>query len=461
MPEKKQSAWRFLWRSEDIRKKLLITLGILILFRIAANIPVPGADREALAAFFNSQGGSGGFLGFLNLLSGGTIQHFSLLSMGVYPYITAQIILQLLIPIIPSLQRRMQEDQREGRRWMEKWTYYLAVPMAVLSAIGQINIFNSLAIQGVGRPVIQFAFTNELWLPSLTVLLVMTAGTMFAIWLGELISEYGIRGQGLSLVIFAGIVSQIPANFRTLWLDEQNRWILLFAMVLVIVLTVLAIVYVQQGRRNVPIMYPQKSQVFYAIQRGKSVRMPQPTLPLMVNLSGMIPLIFASAILQFPAIIASYFISNQTAWVKNFATAIQNFFNATGTSSWGYWVLYFIMVVSFTYFYTTVIFEQQDYGNNLKRSGAQIPGVHTGAATQKYLSRIQSRITLPGAVLLGTVAIMPFLLRLILPAASTGATLFLTTSSGLLIVVGVVRDTFMNIEAELKLHGYQEKLLIS
>jgi len=461
MPEKKQSAWRFLWRSEDIRKKLLITLGILILFRIAANIPVPGADREALAAFFNTQGGSGGFLGFLNLLSGGTIAHFSLLSMGVYPYITAQIILQLLIPIIPSLQRRMQEDQREGRRWMEKWTYYLAVPMAVLSAIGQINIFNSLSIQGVGRPVIQFAFTKELWLPSLTVLLVMTAGTMFAIWLGELISEYGIRGQGLSLVIFAGIVSQIPANFQTLWLDEQNRWILLFAMILVIVVTVLAIVYVQQGRRNVPIMYPQKSQVFYAIQRGKSVKMPQPTLPLMVNLSGMIPLIFASAILQFPAIIASYFISNQTAWVKNVATAIQAFFNATGTNSWGYWVLYFIMVVSFTYFYTTVIFEQQDYGNNLKRSGAQIPGVHTGAATQKYLSRIQSRITLPGAVLLGTVAIMPFLLRLILPAASTGATLFLTTSSGLLIVVGVVRDTFMNIEAELKLHGYQEKLLIS
>ncbi|HEX9387642.1 MAG TPA: preprotein translocase subunit SecY [Anaerolineales bacterium] len=461
MPDKKQSAWRFLWRSEDIRRKLLITLGILMLFRIAANIPVPGADREALAAFFNTQGGSGGFLGFLNLLSGGTIAHFSLLSMGVYPYITAQIILQLLIPIIPSLQRRMQEDQREGRRWMEKWTYYLAVPMAVLSAIGQINIFNSLAIQGVGRPVIQFAFTNELWLPSLTVLLVMTAGTMFAIWLGELISEYGIRGQGLSLVIFAGIVSQIPANFQTLWLDEQNRWILLFAMVIVIVVTVLAIVYVQQGRRNVPIMYPQKSQVFYAIQRGKSVRMPQPTLPLMVNLSGMIPLIFASAILQFPAIIASYFLTSNTGWVKNVATATQNFFNATGTGSWGYWVLYFIMVVSFTYFYTTVIFEQQDYGNNLKRSGAQIPGVHTGAATQKYLSRIQSRITLPGAVLLGTVAIMPFLLRLILPAASTGATLFLTTSSGLLIVVGVVRDTFMNIEAELKLHGYQEKLLIS
>ncbi len=463
MPEKKQSAWRFLWRSQDIRKKLLITLGLLMIFRIAANVPVPGADREALAIFFQSQGGQGGFLGFLNLLSGGTISNFSLLSMGVYPYITAQIILQLLIPIIPSLQRRMQEDQREGRRWMEKWTYYLAVPMAVLSAIGQINIFNSLSIQALGRPIIQFnLFSRELWLPSLTILLVMTAGTMFAIWIGELISEYGIRGQGLSLVIFAGIVSQIPANIQTLLLDEQNRWVLLAAMIIVIIATVLAIVYVQQGRRNVPIMYPQKSQVFYAIQRGKSVRMPQPTLPLMVNLSGMIPLIFASAILQFPAIIASYFANpNDTSWVSTFATSVQSFFNPTGINSWGYWVLYFIMVVSFTYFYTTVIFEQQNYGDNLKRSGAQIPGVHSGAATQKYLSRIQSRITLPGALLLGMVAIMPFLLQLVLPAAANSVGLFLVSSSGLLIVVGVVRDTFMNIEAELKLHGYQEKLLIS
>lgn len=461
MPEKKQSAWRFLWRSEDIRRKLLITLGILILFRIAANIPTPGVDRAALQLFFQSQGGTGGFLGFLNLLSGGTISNFSLLSMGVYPYITAQIILQLLIPIIPALQRRMQEDQREGRRWMEKWTYYLAVPMAMLSAVGQINIFNSLSVQAIGREILAFGFTPDLWLQSTTVLLVMTAGTMFAIWLGELISEYGIRGQGLSLVIFAGIVSQIPTNIGALWLDEQNRWTLLAVMLLVIILTVIAIVYVQQGRRNVPIMYPHKSQVFYAMQRGKSVKMPQPILPLMVNLSGMIPLIFASAILQFPAIVASYFVRSQTEWVSAFSTSIQNFFNATGTNSWGYWLLYFLMVVVFTYFYTTVIFEQQNYGDNLKRSGAQIPGVHGGAATQKYLSRIQSRITLPGAMLLGIVAIMPFLLQLILPAAANSVGLFLVTSSGLLIVVGVVRDTFMNIEAELKLHGYQEKLLIS
>jgi len=460
MPEKKQSAWRFLWRSQDIRSKLLFTLGILVLFRLAANVPAPGVNRVALEAFFQG-GDAGGFLGFLNLLSGGTIRNFSVLSMGVYPYITAQIILQLLIPIIPALQKRMQDDQREGRRWMEKWTYYLAVPMAMLSAIGQINTFNALVQQQTGQVVIPFGFTSELWLTSVTTLLVMTAGTMFAIWLGELISEYGIRGQGLSLVIFAGIVSQIPANFIALWNDELNRWTLISAMAFIIVATIVAVVYVQQGRRNVPIMYPHKSQVFYAIQRGKSVKMPQPILPLMVNLSGMIPLIFASALLQFPAIVAGFFRNSETEWIKTLATGTQNFFNATGTNSWGYWLMYFLMVVAFTYFYTTVLFEQQNYGENLKRSGAQIPGVHSGAATQKYLSRIQSRITLPGALLLGIVAIMPFLLKLVLPSAGNSVGLFLVSSSGLLIVVGVVRDTFMNIEAELKLHGYQEKLLIS
>ena len=456
MPEKRQSAWRYLWFSQDIRKKLLITMGILILFRVAANVPAPGVNRDALQAFF-AGAGSGGFLGFLNLLSGGTLSNFSVLAMGVYPYITAQIILQLLIPIIPSLQKKMQEDQREGRQWMEKWTYYLAIPMAALSAIGQINTFNALAQQ----TIIPFGFTSELWLTSVTTLMVMTAGTMFAIWLGELISEYGIRGQGLSLIIFAGIVSQIPQNLIALWSDQVNRASLITAMIVVMLVTILAIVFVQQGRRRVPIIYPQKSAIFFAMQRGKNVRMPQPTLPLMVNLAGMIPLIFASALLQFPAIVAGFFIRSETAWVQGAATAVQSFFNATGVNSWGYWLMYFFMVVGFTYFYTTVLFDQQNYGDSLKRSGAQIPGVHTGAATQKYLSRIQSRITLPGALLLGFVAIMPFLLQLILPAAASSAGLFLVSSSGLLIVVGVVRDTFMNIEAELKLHGYQEKLLIN
>ncbi|MBI5841296.1 MAG: preprotein translocase subunit SecY [Chloroflexi bacterium] len=450
------SGWRYLWKSEDIRRKLIVTFVILAIYRLAANIPAPGVDFAALAAFRESSTGTGGFLGFLDLLSGGTVSNFSLLSMGVYPYITAQIILQLLIPIIPALQHKMEEDPREGRRWQEKWTYYLAVPMAALSAIGQINIFNSLA----GQPILEFGFTSELWLKSVTALLAMTAGTMFAIWLGELISEYGIRGQGLSLVIFAGIVARMPANFASLLSDETTRIPLLIFTIFIIVTTVFAIVYVQQGRRNVPVMYPGR-------RMGNRMSMPvKGTLPLMVNLSGMIPLIFASAILQFPAIIASYFTRSPNQGVADFFTGVQNFFNAsTGTSNWGYWSLYFLMVVVFTFFYTSVLFDQQNYGDNLKKAGATVPGVHTGAPTQKYLSTVQRRITLPGAVFLGLVAIMPFLLALVLKAlglatASSSAGLFLVSSSGLLIVVGVVRDTFMNIDAELKLHGYQDSLLV-
>jgi preprotein translocase subunit SecY len=453
------SGLRYLWKSEDIRRKLLVTLGILALYRLAANVPAPGVNFEVLNAFRSASSGGGNFLDFLDLLSGGTVSNFSLLSMGVYPYITAQIILQLLIPIIPALQRRMEEDPREARRWQEKWTYYLAVPMAALSAIGQINIFNSLSLQSSGQLILPFGFSSELWLPSTTVLLSMTAGTMFAIWLGELISEYGIRGQGLSLVIFAGIVARMPFNLARLMSDQDTRIFMLTLTVLVIILTVFAIVYVQQGRRNVPVMYPGR-------RMGNRMSMPvKGTLPLMVNLSGMIPLIFASAILQFPAIIASYFTQNQNAAVADFFAGVQNFFGGTGTSNWGYWTLYFFMVVVFTFFYTSVLFDQQNYGDNLKKVGASIPGVHTGAPTQKYLSTVQRRITLPGALFLGIVAIMPFLLGLLLSAlsltsASSQAGLFLVSSSGLLIVVGVVRDTFMNIDAELKLHGYQDSLLV-
>ncbi len=453
------SGWRYLWKSEDIRRKLIVTFIILAIYRLAANVPAPGVDFEILAAFRNSSTGQGNFLGFLDLLSGGTVSNFSLLSMGVYPYITAQIILQLLIPIIPSLQRKMQEDPREGRRWQEKWTYYLAVPMAALSAIGQINIFNSLSIQAIGQAILPFGFTTESWLQSTTVLIAMTAGTMFAIWLGELISEYGIRGQGLSLVIFSGIVSQLPSNLASLLADEETRWVMLILTIVIIVLTVFAIVYVQQGRRNVPVMYPGR-------RMGKRMSMPvKGTLPLMVNLSGMIPLIFASAILQFPTILASYFTQSENQAVADFFVGIQNFFGATGTSNWGYWTIYFFMVVVFTFFYTSVLFDQQNYGDNLKKVGATVPGVHTGAPTQKYLSTVQRRITLVGALFLGVVAIMPFLLGLLLSAfnlsaASSQTGIFLVSSSGLLIVVGVVRDTFQNIDAELKLHGYQDSLLV-
>jgi preprotein translocase subunit SecY len=453
------SGWRYLWKSEDIRRKLLISLALLALYRLAANVPVPGVDFATLKTFRASGAGSGGFLGFLDLLSGGTVSNFSLLSMGVYPYITAQIILQLLIPIIPALQRRMQEDPREGRQWMDRWTYYLSVPMAALSAIGQINIFNSLSVQALNKVIVPFGFSSDLWLPSLTILLAMTAGTMFAIWLGELISEYGIRGQGLSLVIFAGIVARMPSNLISLLADPNSAVFLMTFTLIVIVLVIFAIVFVQQGRRNVPVMYPGR-------RMGSRMSMPvKGTLPLMVNLAGMIPLIFASAILQFPAIIASYFTGSTNATVKSIALGIQSTLGGTGANNWVYWLLYFLMVVSFTFFYTSVLFEQQNYGDNLRKVGAQIPGVHTGEPTQKYLNKVQQRITLPGAFFLGLVAALPFFLSKLLAlfnvaSSSSAAGLFLVSSAGLLIVVGVVRDAFLNIEAELKLHGYQDTLLV-
>jgi preprotein translocase subunit SecY len=449
----KRSAWRFLWSAKDIRKKLLITIGILAIFRLAAHVPVPGANRQAIAGILAGGGAGGTLVGLLDLLSGGTVSNFSVLAMGVYPYITAQIILQLLVPIIPALQKRMEEDPREGQKWMEKWTYILAVPMAALNAIGQINLFTTFT---GGVPIVEnFGFTGANILPSLTVILSMTAGTMFAIWLGELISEFGIRNQGLSLIIFAGIVAQVPANLARMLADQSTRWFVPIFILVMMALIIFAIVFVQQGRRNVPVMYPGR-------RMGNRMSMPvKGTLPLMVNMAGMIPLIFAQSLLTFPAIIASFFLRSQTKWVADTANWFQNVF---GGNSSAYWILYFLMVVAFTFFYTDVLFAQQNYGENLKRVGAQIPGVSRGAPTQKYLTRVLRRITFPGAVFLGAVAVLPVLVTLILSGfgVSLGNTrgLLLVSSAGLLIVVGVVRDTFFNIEAELKLHGYDDTLLI-
>lgn len=447
----KRSSWRYLWTSQDIRRKLLITLLILSIYRLAAHVPVPGVDRAALASLMQSGGAGGTLVGLLDLLSGGTVSNFSVLAMGVYPYITAQIILQLLVPIIPALQKRMEEDPREGQKWMEKWTYILAVPMAALQAIGQINIFSSMT---GGVPIIpDFGFVPGSIASSSAIVLSMTAGTMFAIWLGELISEFGIRNQGLSLIIFAGIVARIPANLGSLLADEQYGLLLMLLTILIMLLTIFAIVFVQQGRRNVPVMYPGR-------RVGNRMSMPvKGTLPLMVNMAGMIPLIFAQSLLTFPAILGGFFARSQTAWVRSAATWMQNTFGGQGDA---YYIMYFVMVVAFTFFYTNVLFTQQNYGENLKRVGAQIPGVSRGAPTQRYLTRVLTRITLPGALFLGIVAIMPWLISKLIPqfGSSSGSTFFLISSAGLLIVVGVVRDTFFNIQAELKLHGYDDAMLI-
>jgi preprotein translocase subunit SecY len=442
----KRSPWRFLLISPDIRNRLLITLGLLVIYRLAAHMPVPGVDRTQIAQILGQAGSGATLFSLLDLLSGGTVSNFSVLAMGVYPYITAQIILQVITPIIPALQRRMQEDPREGRKWMEKWTYYLAVPMAALNAFGQIRLFQQYAggLEILSTPL---GFN----LPTITMILSMTAGTMFAIWLGELISEHGIRNQGLSLIIFAGIVARIPANFGAVLADQQQRLPLLLFILVLTTLTIFAIVYVQEGRRHVPVMYPGR-------RVGNRMSMPvKGTLPLMINMAGMIPLIFAQSLLTLPAVVAQFFVNSTNEAIAQFAVGVQNTF---GGISPAYWIMYFLMVVGFTFFYTDVIFAQQNYGENLKRAGAQIPGVTKGAPTQRYLTRVLRRITFAGALFLGIVAVMPFLTGLFWPTLGSGSSTLLVTSAGLLIVVGVVRDVYRSIEAELKLRGYDQAVLV-
>ena len=444
----KRSAWRYLWTSADIRRKLLITLALLILYRFAANIPVPGINRGVIASIFQQQGAASSLLGVFDLLSGGTLSNFSILAMGVYPYITAQIIIQLLVPIIPSLERRMQENPKEGRKLMEKWTVLLTIPMGALSALGQIQLFNQLTTGGSILNY-QFGFTGANLLPTLTTLISMIGGTMLGIWLGELISEYGVPNQGLSLIIFAGIVSRIPVNLYSLFVSGEFVVILLTLMVVILAVTIFAIIFVQQGRRNVPVLFPGR-------RIGNRMSMPvRSNLPLMINLAGMIPLIFAQTILSLPAILAQFFISSKTEWLAKLASGLQQTFSPN--SIW-YIVIYFFFVLLLTFFYTEVLFEQQNYGDSLKRQGAQIPGVVRGVPTQRYLNRVQRRITLVGALFLAVVATLPYILQITLPQ-NIGSNLFLVSASGLIIVVGVVRDTFNIIETELKLHGYDDSLI--
>lgn len=445
----RRSTWRFLFISSDIRNRILISIGLLILYRFVAHVPVPGINRLAIEGVMAGSGQGQTLFGLLDLLSGGTVSNFSVLAMGVYPYITAQIILQLLVPIIPALQRRMEEDPREARKWQEKWTYYLAVPMAALQAVGQIRLFEQYAT-GQGGSILNTPL--GLNMATLTTILTMTAGTMFAIWLGELISEYGIKNQGLSLIIFSGIVTRIPSNVAQLLTGNYQQVIpMAIFLVFLTLTTIFVIVYVQEGRRNVPVMYPGR-------RVGNRMSMPvKGTLPLMVNMAGMIPIIFAQSILTFPAVLAQFFIGSENEIIQNIAVFLQNTF---GGFSDIYWILYFLMVVAFTFFYTDVLFSQQNYGENLKRSGAQIPGVTKGAATQRYLTRVMRRITFVGAFFLGIVAIMPFLVGLIWPMGDSNTGLLLVSSSGLLIVVGVVRDLYRSIEAELKLRGYDQAVLV-
>ena len=427
----------------DLRRKLLYTLLILVIYRLAAHVPVPGVDQEALQQLLAGTGGASAFLNLMNMLSGGAVANFSVMANGVYPYITATIIFQLLQPIFPKLEQLAQEGEA-GRRKMNQWQYYLAIPLALLQAFGQAQGFNYAG----GDPILpRFGFGSpENILPTISVLLAMTAGTMFAIWLGELITEQGI-GSGLSLIIFGGIVSGVPQNLVRIWVQGQGDGgvgmsVLMVGIVLVImVITMFVVVVVQEGERRIPVQYGKRVRGIKMYQGGST------HIPLRVNTAGMIPLIFAQSILTFPAMVASFLVANQNETVARFAVGVRDFFTPQGP--W-YGLIYFLAVVFFTYFYTDMMIQQQDLPGALQRQGGFIPGIRPGRRTADYITSIYRRITLVGALFLGGVAVLPFVVDLFLQTQ-----VLLITSSGLLIVVGVVLDTMRQLEAQLLMRHYE------
>jgi preprotein translocase subunit SecY len=416
----------------ELRRKLIFTFAVLAIYRLASHVPVPNVDPVALRQVFEASQ----LLRFLDMFSGGAMSSFSVMALGVYPYITAQIIMQLLAPIIPQLEALQKEGGEAGRQRISQYTHFLAIPLALLQGIAQGTL---LQRQGV---IAKFGLSSATLLPTLSTLATLTAGTMFAIWLGELIDRDGI-GNGLSIIIFGGIVAQIPQRIGQMLVTDV-RGLVLFLIITVI--TVAVIVFVQEGERRIPVQYGKR----VVAMRGRrlQVRGGQSThIPLKVNSVGMIPLIFAQSFLIFPGVVASYFLYSPVSWMSRIANGVYRLFDSQSSF---YWIMYFVMVVGFTYFYTDVMFQQQNLSDSLKRQGGFIPGIRPGRRTSEYLSSVLQRITLAGAFFLGAVAILPWLAQ----GVSETSTM-LITSSGLLIVVGVVLDTMRNLEAQLLMRRYE------
>jgi preprotein translocase subunit SecY len=420
------------FRIPDLRNKLLYTIGLLLVFRVVAHIPVPGVDLAKLRDLFaNNQ-----LLGLLNLFSGGALQTFSVAAMGVYPYITASIIMQLLMPLLPQLEALSKEGEM-GRNKLNQYTRIMTVPLAFLQGFGQVSLLQRSNV------LTNFnLFNKDTFLPSLALLVALTTGTMLLVWIGELITEYGI-GNGISLIIFAGIVSRLPQGIGQSIVSGTSATNItgLAAFAIIGLATIIGIVVVQEGHRRIPVQYSKRI-------RGTRMYQGQSThIPLKVNSAGMIPLIFALSIMIFPGTIASYFQASSNAAVSSFAAGVVNFFNSqTGLA---YWVLYFLLTVAFTYFYTAVTFQQQNLPENLQKNGGFIPGIRPGRPTADYLNKVLNRITLVGALFLGLVAILPFFAR-----TATNIQNLAISSTGLLIVVGVVLDTMKQMEAQLLMRNY-------
>jgi len=433
---------RSIWTVPDLRNKILFTLGMLLIFRILAHITVPltAVEQANLVKLFNTNGSGnlGQLLGLLDVFSGGSLQTFSIVALGVYPYITATIVMQLLQPIIPALQNLAMQGEA-GRLRISQITRLIAVPLAFLQALGQTAIFVKA---GVLDPT-SFGLFGPNWLETLTILMSLTAGTMILVWLGELITENGI-GNGISLIIFGGIVSRIPQLIQQGYLASTSTSgsIISVAVFLIIgLLTIVGIVYIYQGQRRVPVQYPTKRMV----GRGMLVGSAQTTyIPMQVNSAGMIPLIFAQSMLIFPAVLSQYLVTSDVKWLSSAAQWVGQYL--ANTTLWYYWAIFFALVFAFTYFYAYVVWQQQNIPENLQKQGAFIPGYRPGEPTSKYLQVILNRITLAGALFLGVVAILPFF-------AKVGGNQLLS-SAALLITVGVVLDTIRQLEAQMVMRNY-------
>ncbi len=409
----------------DLRRRILITIGILVIFRFVAHVPLPGVNPTALQQLFESNA----LLGMLDMFSGGAMRQFSVAAMGVYPYITASIIMMLLVPTIPQLQALSQEGE-SGRNKINMITHWLTVPLAGLSGYGQLVLLQRAGAVSAADP-----------LPTVAIVLSLIAGTCFLVWLGELITEYGI-GNGISIIIFGGIVAGLPQMIGQGYLAREN-FVGLAVYIVIALITVVLIVIFTEAHRRVPVQYAKS-----VFRGGRMYRQAGSThIPMRVNAAGMIPLIFAMSIVLFPGIIASYF-DNGPGFAHTIATLFSP--NAPLPEGFIYWGLYFLLALGFTFFYTSVIYQNQDLPGTLQRQGGFIPGIRPGKNTSSYLNAVINRITWAGALFLGFIAVMPFLAQTV-----TNVQQIQLSSLGLLIMVGVVLDTMKQLEAQLVMRRYE------
>jgi preprotein translocase subunit SecY len=440
-PQLLQAAMQAL-QQPDIRQKLLFTFAMVVIFRFVSNVPVPGINTDALEALFESST----VLGFLNIFSGGALSNMSVAAMGVYPYITASIVMQLLVPLVPTLQALSKEGE-QGRKQINIYTHWLTVPMAFVQGYGQLIIVQS---QG-GISGIELTGPNAL--PTFSAVITMTAGTMFLVWIGELISEKGI-GNGISVLIFAGIVAGIPQLVGgRLYEGIAGGLASTFALGAFLVGLVAFIVLFQEAVRRIPVQYSRS-----VFRSGRMYRQSGAThIPLKVNTTGMIPLIFAFSIIIFPAFVGQAFSASSNSTLVSIGDFLQSAFTPSNPF---YWLFVFVVVIAFTFFYTVVVFQQQNLAENLQRQGGFVPGIRPGRPTEQYITRVLMRITAGGAFFLGVVAVAPFVFQTLLgiedvTGGSGNATTFGITASGMIIVVGVILDTMRQIEAQLMMRQYE------